>query len=303
VLLLGLAGAALLIDEANRLRQRVNARLGRIGPGAPASVAAPSVRLAVKQASAMERVAALLGCDFTRRHDYPVPWWLVPIVAAVAGRIAAFLAAGILGAASWAVMPIVWVILCRGVYRGWNAKRRDLMLEQFPDALGMIVRTVRVGIPVLEGMRLVGRESPDPTGAEFRHVIEEIAIGTPLDLALRLSAERTGMPEYRFFATAIALQMQTGGGLSEALDTLAEVVRKRLEIKVRGFALTSEARTSALVLGVMPFLIALMMMFSSPGYLDVLYTTPTGTKMLGFGALSLCIGIAVMRMLIRKTLA
>jgi len=227
----------------------------------------------------------------------------VPIFAAVVGRIATYLATGLLGPASWAVMPIAGLLVCRSVYGVWDGKRRDRLLQQLPDALGMVVRTVRVGVPVLEGIRMVSREAPDPTGLEFRQLVDEIAIGTTLDVALRATAERTGIPEYRFFATAVALQMQTGGGLSDALEILADVVRKRLALRDRGFALTSEARTSALILAVLPFLIGLMMAFLSPGYLDVLFTTPIGSKMLGIGALSLCIGIATMRMMIRRTLA
>jgi tight adherence protein B len=99
------------------------------------------------------------------------------------------------------------------------------------------------------------------------------------------------------------LQMQTGGGLSDALEILADVVRKRLNLRDRGFALTSEARTSAIMLGAMPFAVSGMMIVVSPGYLDVLITTPTGNKLLGVGIISLCIGIGVMRMMIRKTLS
>jgi tight adherence protein B len=303
ILLMGLAGAALLIDSANRLRKRVGGRLGRLGPATVASAVLPSVRPPPKPASPLARCVMLLGCDYPRRHHYPYRWWLVPIFAAVLGRVATWLASGLLGPASWAVMPIVWLLVCRSVYGVWDGKRRDRLFQQLPDALGMVVRTVRVGVPVLEGIRLVSREAADPTGLEFRQLVDEIAIGTPLDVALRATAERTGIPEYRFFATAVALQMQTGGGLSDALEILADVVRKRLALRDRGFALTSEARTSALVLGVMPFLVGLMMAFLSPGYMDVLFTTPTGSKMLGIGALSLCIGIATMRMMIRRTLA
>jgi tight adherence protein B len=292
VLLMGLAGAALLIDSANRARQRVRGRLGRLGPVAAPSAAAPPVRLPPKPVG---QLAGLIGCEYMRRQHYPVRWWIVPIVALVPGRIAVFLASALLGPAAWVALPIVWVIACRTVYGYWGGKRRDKLLAQFPDALGMIVRTVRVGVPALEGIRMVGREAGEPTAAEFRMLVEEVVIGVQL--------ERTGIAEYRFFATAVALQMQTGGGLSDALEILADVVRKRLNLRDRGFALTSEARTSAIMLGAMPFAVSGMMMVVSPGYLDVLITTPTGNKLLGVGIISLCIGIGVMRMMIRKTLS
>jgi tight adherence protein B len=286
ILVMGLAGAALLMDKANREGQRVRARLASMGAAPPPSAAAP-----------------LIGCDYPRRHDYPIRWWIVPILGMVAGRAAVWVAHGLFGAAAWAILPLVGWMACRSMYGKWNGKRRDRLLEQFPDALGMIVRTVRVGVPVLEGIRLVGREADDPTREEFRVLVEEIGIGVTLDVALRGTADRTGIAEYRFFATAVALQMQTGGGLSDALEILADVVRKRLALRDRGFALTSEARSSAMVLGAMPFFVGLLMAIASPGYIDPLFTTPLGSEMLGAGSLSLFIGIAVMRMFIRRTLS
>jgi len=303
ILLMGLAGAALLIDSGNRARERVKDRLGRIRPAALPSSAVTTVRLAPKPAGTAGQLAGLVGCEYIRRQHYPVRWWIVLIVALVPARLAVFLASALMGPASWVALPIVWLVMCRTTFGYWNGKRRDKLLAQFPDALGMIVRTVRVGVPALEGIRMVGREASEPTGAEFRLLVEEVMIGVQLDVALRTMAERTGIAEYRFFATAVTLQMQTGGGLSDALEILADVVRKRLTLRDRGFALTSEARTSAIMLGVMPFAISGMMMVVSPGYLDVLITTPTGNKLLGVGIISLSIGIGVMRMMIRKTLS
>jgi tight adherence protein B len=303
ILLMGLAGAALLIDTANRARERVNSRLAKLGSSAPVAAVVPTVRMAPKPAGPMVAIAGLAGCDYPRRHHYPIAWWIVPIVALVPARAVVWLMFALLGTAAWVCLPVVWLVACRTVYGNWDGKRRDRLLKQFPDAISMIVRTVRVGVPALEGIRIVGRESPDPTGTEFRQLIEEVSIGTQLDVALRAMAERTGIAEYRFFATAVAVQVQTGGGLSDALEVLGDVVRKRLALRQRGFALTSEARTSALVLGVMPFIVALIMVFASPGYLDVLFTTPTGNKLLGIGIVSLCIGIGVMRAMIRRTLA
>jgi tight adherence protein B len=303
ILLMGLAGAALLIDTANRQRERIDGRLARLGPTSQvAATGPPSVRPAVKQGGATARITALIGCDYPRRQHYPIKWWIVPVVAVVPARVAAWIGFGLLGQASWMLMPVVWALVCRVVYGIWDGKRRDRLMAQLPDALAMIVRTVRVGVPAMEGIKIVGREAAEPTGAEFRQLIEEVTIGMPLDAALRATADRTAVAEYRFFATAVAVQMQTGGGLSDALEILADVVRKRLALRDRGFALTSEARTSAIMLGCMPFGMAAMMYFASPGYLDVLFTTPLGNKMLGIGAVSLTIGIGVMRTMIRRTL-
>jgi tight adherence protein B len=303
ILLMGLGGAALLIDNSNRTREKLRGRLERIMPAAHGDAAPTSLRIATERTGLIGRFAGLIGCDFARRRQYPLPWWIVPIAAIVVGRLAVMAVAPLLGNTGWAALPIVWFLVTRGVYKRWDTKRRDKLLVQMPDALGMIIRTVRVGIPVLEGMRLVGREAAEPTGTEFRQLVEEVAIGVPLDVALRVSAERTGMAEYRFFATAIGLQMQTGGGLSEALENLADVLRRRLALRDRGFALTSEARTSALVLVLMPFIIGGATTFIAPGTVDVLFTTSTGNKMLGIGTVSMSIGVVVMRTMIRRTLS
>jgi tight adherence protein B len=302
ILLIGLAGAALLLDSGNRQRQRVGNRITRVGPTTQTGPAAPSLRLAAKPTGVLGGIAGLIGCDHARSHHYPMKWWLVPLLALVPGRVAVWLTIALVGPLAWLALPVVWYMACRTVYGAWDGKQRGLLLQQFPDALGMIVRTVRVGVPVLEGIRMVSREAAEPTCAEFRQLLEEISIGVPVDIALRAMAERTGIAEYRFFATAVALQMQTGGGLSDALEILADVVRRRLALRDRGKALTSEARASAWVLGIMPFVVALIMSFASPGYLDVLFTTETGNKLLGIGILSLSIGVAVMRMMIRRTL-
>jgi tight adherence protein B len=301
ILLSGLAAVALLIDSDNRQRQRVGGRLSRLAPTSTAG-AVPSARLPPKQTGPLEGLAGLIGSDYPRRHHYPIPWWIVPLLAIVPGRIAVWLTLPLIGQPAWLAWPIVWFFATRMVYGAWGRKHRDLLLKQLPDALGMIVRSVRVGVPVHEGIRMVSRELPEPTQGEFRQLMEELTIGVTLDVALRATAERTGIPEYRFFATAVALQVQTGGGLSDALEILADVVRRRLALSERGFALTSEARTSAIILGVMPFAVSLLLDMVSPGYMDVMFTTETGNKMLGIGIISLLIGVAVMRYMIRRTL-
>jgi tight adherence protein B len=302
VLLTGLAAAALLIDSSSRERQRVGGRLSRLRPATGSGPAMASARLPAKPAGALQGIVGIVGCDYTPRHHYPMPWWIVPLLALVPARLAVWLCVSLIGSAAWVAFPLMWFLACRSIYGGWSKKHRDRLLKQLPDALAMIVRSVRVGVPVHEGIRMVCREAEEPTQGEFRQLLEEMTIGVPLDVALRATAERTGIPEYRFFATAVALQMQTGGGLSEALEVLADVVRRRLTLSERGYALTSEARSSAIVLSALPFLVALLITFTSPGYLDVLFDTPTGNKMLTIGIISLSIGIALMRYMIRQTL-
>ena len=120
---------------------------------------------------------------------------------------------------------------------------------------------------------------------------------------MRELGQRSGLGEYRFFATAIALQAQTGGGLTEVLEDLADVIRKRVALQSRGRALSSEARTSALVLALLPVATGGMIAVLEPTYMAVLFNTRTGHSLLGVAALSLGVGIGAMRLIIQKTLA
>jgi tight adherence protein B len=303
-LLAGLGGVGLMIANAQQAQKKVGVRLAHIAPAAPVRTGPlPIARVATRQGGLLAPAASLLGFDPARRLHYPLPWWLVVAASGGIGWLASELASGMLGAVSPVLWPVVWLLASRTVFGAWDGKRRTRMLEQFPDALAMIVRTVRVGIPVAEGIRLVGREAEAPTGGEFLMLAEELAIGVPLEEGLRALAARTGMPEYRFFATTVVLQAQTGGGLSEALETLADVVRKRVALKARGYALASEARTSAMVLCALPFVAGGTMLVLTPDYMNPLFTTATGHMMLAIAGFSLVVGVAVMRGLIRRTLA
>ena len=150
-------------------------------------------------------------------------------------------------------MPLVWVMLCRSFFNWSEQRRRNALYAQFPDALAMIVRAVRVGIPLGEGIRTVAREAASPTRVEFGLLYDRVAIGVTLEDALREMATRNNLQEYRFFTTALALQSQTGGGLSEALEGLADVMRRRLALQSRGNALAAEAKTSIIILASLPF--------------------------------------------------
>ena len=137
---------------------------------------------------------------------------------------------------------------------GWaENRRRTALLRQFPDALAMIVRSVRVGIPVMEAMRTVAREAPEPTGPEFARLVDQVSIGVTVDEAVMEMAERCGHPGIPVLCHRdLACRTQTGGTLSETLENLADVIRKRVALEAKGKALASEARTSAMVLAALP---------------------------------------------------
>jgi tight adherence protein B len=303
-LLAGLGAAGLMIANAEKRQQALSSRIANTLPHAQRVVGpVPIARETVEAPGPATRIAALFGCNLVNAHVYPVRWWLLLGGTCALGRVAAALALPLAGPAGWLAWPIAWLLASRTMFAAWDAKRRSALLQQFPDILATIVRSVRVGIPVSEAIRMVAREAPDPSGREFRQLADEMAIGVPLDAALYAMSLRSGLPEYRFFATTVGLQAQTGGTLGEALDTLADVVRRRIAMRARGYALTSEARASAIVLAAMPFLIGCMMFLLTPDYMSVLFTTPTGHKMLGAASISLAIGIAAMQGLIRKVLS
>ncbi|WP_323990949.1 type II secretion system F family protein [Nguyenibacter sp. L1] len=304
--LLGMVVSGILVSRMQRQARRRDARLAAVS--VPYRVVRPLEPSAFRPRTharrpIAERLADLLGVDMARADQYQVPWWMVPIGAFILVASLFSMVVGFLGILGFPVMVGVWIFLCRSVFGWMMDKRRNRQLQQFPDALAMIVRSVGVGISVMEAMRTVAREAAEPTGPEFARMAEQISIGMSMEDSLREMAMRSGLPEYRFFATALALQAQTGGSLSGALDGLADVIRKRLALKARGHALASEARASATVLGILPVALGLILWVTNPSYIGTLFTDPAGHVLLGFAAVSLGMGILVMRTIIRRTLS
>jgi tight adherence protein B len=299
------AGVVLLL-RVQRQQKALEQRIARVSTKGRRVAAAPAP-LVRAEAKATRSPAAILGTvigyDQARRDQYGLPWWAIMGGALLLGRIAVMLASGLAGSGAWVLLPIVTLFASRRYYGRADAKRRTLLLKQFPDALSLIVRAVRVGIPVTECLKAVSREAPEPTRTEFDRLSHQIAIGTTLEAALRAMASRNTLPEYGFFAAAVALQAQTGGGLTETLETLADIIRKRLAMKLRGHALSSEARTTALVLSILPFVAGGMLFAVSPAYIGLLFSEHFGHTLLGVAVLCLVVGTTTMRVIINKSLS
>lgn len=245
----------------------------------------------------------VVGFEPARRDQYPVPWWAVLMAAAAIGRTTAGALHGLLGPPSILIVPGGTIIAARAVFGWCDARRGRTLLGQMPDVLAMIVRSVRVGIPMQEAIQAVGREAPQPTAQEFALLVNRVRIGVPLEEALAQMAERNQLPEYRFFATALSLQSQTGGGLTETLESLADVIRKRVTLRARGYALATEARTSAGILAALPVLSGIGLWFLNHAYMSQLFTDPTGEKIFGAAVISLAFGLLVMRSIIQRSLS
>src|SRR6185312_10775277 len=170
------------------------------------------------------------------------------------------------------------------------AKARNLLrfTQRFPDAIDLIVRAVRAGLPVLASMEAAGNETPDPVGREFRRLI---------------AALRIGLIEFNFFVASIQLQRESGGNLTETLATLSSVLRRRDELRAKTKALTAEARTSAMVLAAMPFVTAGAIVLITPGYFKPLFTDPRGGWILGAALCSITFAMLTMRTMLRKSMA
>jgi tight adherence protein B len=153
------------------------------------------------------------------------------------------------------------------MYIGMLIKKRVLEFnKRFPDAIDLLVRGLRSGLPVAETLQAVSTEVPGPVGVEFKQVIERVRIGKSMDAALQESADVLDTPEFQFFCITIAIQRETGGNLAETLANLSEVLRKRAQMKLKIKAMSSEAKASAWIVGALPFLVFIVVTFMNPDY-------------------------------------
>lgn len=146
-------------------------------------------------------------------------------------------------------------------------KRKGKFTTNFPDAIELMVRGLRSGLPVTETLGIIGREVRGPVGEEFKSITERIRIGRTMDEALVESAKKLDMAEFNFFCITLAIQRETGGNLAETLGNLSDVLRKRAQMKLKIKAMSAESKYSAYIVGSLPFMVALMIMYVNPEYL------------------------------------
>ena len=151
-------------------------------------------------------------------------------------------------------------------------KRTNSFTAKFPDAIELLVRGLRSGLPVTETLGVVAQEVPGPVGQEFKLVTERIKIGRTMEDALQETADRLGTPEFSFFCITLAIQRETGGNLAETLSNLADVLRKRSQMKLKIKAMSSEGKASAYIVGALPFVVFAMIWSINPQYLGGFFT-------------------------------
>lgn len=181
-------------------------------------------------------------------------------------------------------------------FLGFMRRRRETaFLREFADAIDVMVRSLKSGLPVADAMRIIASETPAPVGPEFLELVEGQRVGITLDQGLDRMYERIPLAEVNFLAVVIAIQMQTGGNLSEALSNLSRVLRDRKKMKLKIKAVSQEAKSSAMIIGALPFVICGGMALLSPDYLDPLFTTSIGNILLVGCLIWMATGIFVMR--------
>jgi tight adherence protein B len=180
--------------------------------------------------------------------------------------------------------------------------KRDRRLKrfaaEFPNALDVIVRGVKAGLPFVDCLKIISTETQDPVKGEFKILIEDQTLGMPLAEAVQRLPDRMPLTEASFFAIVVAIQSRTGGSMAEALGNLSKVLRERKKMKAKIQAMSGEAKASALIIGLLPVIVIGLLYATSPAYIALLFTTQTGHIVLGACALLMGLGTMVMRKMI-----
>jgi tight adherence protein B len=222
------------------------------------------------------------------------------ITAAVFGVlvfVAAFLVGGSLivaaglGFSAGAGLPL-WVL------KFLKRRREARFLQIFPDSVDIIVRGIKAGLPLLDSMKVIVADAPEPVRSEFRTIIETQTVGIPLGEACSKLYERVPVAEANFYGIVISIQQKAGGNLSEALGNLSRVLRDRKKMKAKINAMSMEAKASAGIIGALPVAVMALIYLSSPDYISLLWTEPLGRVMIAASAVWMFIGVMVMKKMI-----
>jgi tight adherence protein B len=177
-------------------------------------------------------------------------------------------------------------------------RREKKFLNGFPDAVDIIVRGIKAGLPLIDCMKMISVEAPEPLRSEFRSIVETQAVGMPLGEACGKLYERMPVPEANFFGIVISIQQKAGGNLSETLGNLSRVLRDRKKMKGKIQAMSQEAKASASIIGALPVAVMTLVWVTSPQYINLLFTEQLGHLMLAASACWMFMGVMVMKKMI-----
>jgi tight adherence protein B len=195
---------------------------------------------------------------------------------------------------------IVAIMVVRGLF-GWQQNRlANQLFRQLPDTIQLVTSTVRSGLPVSEAFRIIAREMPQPTAGQFAIVCSEVNMGSSPEEAVEAVYRRTQVTEYGIFAVTLAVQLKSGGSLTETLQTLGDTVRQRVALAARAKALAGEVIFSSRALSLSPFIVGGLLYAINPQTVDLLIYDPTGNMLLAYAGASVLIGTLVIRWMVRR---
>jgi len=225
-------------------------------------------------------------------------YWLVRLAVGIVVLAATSLALGL------GILPAIGFAITGGLagphlYVSYRRKARFAKFtEEFPNAVEIVVRGVKTGLPLIDCLKIIADESQEPVRGEFKKIVEDQVLGMSLAEAIERLPERIPLPEAIFFSIVVAIQSRTGGALSEALGNLARVLRDRKKMQAKIKAMSSEAKASAGIIGSLPVFVAGAVYLTSPKYIELLFITSTGHMVLYGCGIWMTIGVLVMRKMI-----
>jgi tight adherence protein B len=232
------------------------------------------------------------GLGWTKQKFY--------VVSAVGGGVAGLLALALTGHPLLAVGAVF--VGAFGLPQWALAHLRNRRIKRFvaelPNALDVVVRGIRSGLPLNDCIRMIASEAQEPLRSEFRTVVESQTLGLSLGEGLSKLYERVPVPETNFVAIVIGIQQQSGGNLSEAIGNLSKVLRERKKMRDKVAAMSMEAKASAAIIAALPFVVGLLTYLSSPQYIELLWRTQAGQFALMLSAVWMCLGVVVMKKMI-----
>jgi tight adherence protein B len=295
LLLIGAATVALVLDgRQKRMDRQIETALAT-----STSVSAPSIRRAK---TAVKGLFLHRLANYKVGITYVIPPFLV-LFAGVVSALAIFYLNSLFGYSLLYVSVaafLVALMVVRGLF-GWQRHRFcQQLFRQMPDTIELVTSAVRSGLPVGEAFRSIAREMPQPTAGQFAIVCNELNLGRPIEEAMEDVYQRTEVAEYGFFAVTLAVQMKAGGSLCDTLQILSDTVRQRVGMADRAKAMAGEVIFSSRALSAAPLLVGALLYSVNPQMVDLLFTDPTGKKLLAYAGASVLTGSLVMSWMVKR---
>lgn len=296
--------------KEKRVASVTESRVKKVSARSAAEVAAnrkkqiaDSLKELESRQKAKQKISLRLKLERAGLDIEPRIYWIASAASAVVAVVAL---RSMLPASMAAISPILSIAallvgglgIPRFVVSKMIERRQKKFVAELANAIDVIVRGIKSGLPLTDCLGVIARESPEPLAGEFKEVIEQQRVGVSLPEALDRMAQRMPVPEVKFLAIVIAIQQQSGGNLAEALSNLSGVLRDRFKMFAKVKALSAEAKASAMILGALPPGVMMMVNISSPEYLAPLFTTRTGNMLIIIGLVWMSMGILVMRKMI-----